>query len=90
MRFPTSKLTCFAVAVALVIVPALGVAQSGPAGDEPYAPRPEAVAACKDKSEGDACEFEGTRGHAAGTCRKARTGDLACMHPHRHHDGGTQ
>jgi hypothetical protein len=25
----------------------------------------------------------------SGTCHKARTGDLACFHPHHHHDGGT-
>ncbi len=85
-----TKLTSLAVAVAAVIVPALGTAQSTPADDEPHKPRPEAIAACKDKSEGDACEFEGPRGPVAGTCRKAGTGDLTCMHPHRHHDGGTR
>jgi hypothetical protein len=83
-----TKWTCLAVGVAVVVCPALGAAQSAPADDEPHKPRPEAIAACKDRSEGDACEFEGPRGRVAGTCRKAGTGDLACMHPHRRHDGG--
>lgn len=84
-----SKLTRAALAVALTIIPALGAAQSNPADEEHHGPRPEAIAACKDKSEGDACEFDAPRGHIQGTCRKARSGDLACMHPHHHHDGGT-
>ena len=76
-----------ALAAALMAVPALGAAQSNPNEDEhPHAPHPEAVAACKDKGEGDACEFDGAHGHVAGTCRKVRTGDLACVHPHHHHD----
>ena len=83
------KLTSLAVAFAVALVPALGSAQSSPTDDEPHKPRPQAIAACKDKSEGDACEFEGRRGHVAGTCRKAGTGDLTCMHPHTHHYGGT-
>ncbi|MGO9834313.1 MAG: hypothetical protein ACLP1X_08865 [Polyangiaceae bacterium] len=78
-----------AVAVGLMIVPALAVAQSNPSDDEHHGPRPEAIAACKDKSEGDGCEFDAPRGHVAGTCHKARTGDLACFHPHHHHDGGS-
>jgi hypothetical protein len=80
-----TKWTCLVVAAAVVMVPALGAAQSVPTEDEPHKPRPEAIAACKDKSEGDVCEFEGPRGHVAGMCRKAKTGDLTCMHPHRHH-----
>jgi hypothetical protein len=79
-----------AVAIGLMIVPALAVAQSSPSDDEPHGPRPEAIAACKDKSEGDACEFDAPRGHVSGTCRTVRAGDLACIHPHHHHDGGTQ
>jgi hypothetical protein len=77
------------VALALVIVPALSAAQSSPSDDRGHGPHPEAIAACKDKSEGDACEFDAPRGHVSGTCRKVRTGDLACVHPHEHHDGGT-
>jgi hypothetical protein len=76
-----------AVAATLTILPVLAAAQSSPADEEHHGPRPEAIAACKDKSEGDACGFDAPRGHIAGTCRKARTGELACMHPH-HHDGG--
>jgi hypothetical protein len=78
-----------AATVALMIVPALGAAQNSPSDDEPHGPRPESIAACKDKSEGDACEFDAPRGHVSGTCHKARTGDLACFHPHHHNDGGT-
>jgi hypothetical protein len=84
------KLMCCVVGAAFVIVPAIGTAQSRPSDDEPHGPRPEAMAACKDKNEGDACEFDAPRGHVSGTCRKVRTGDLACNHPHYHHDGGTQ
>ena len=80
------------VVIALMIVPILSAAQSSPSDDEHHRPpRPEAIAACKDKSEGDACEFDAPHGHVAGTCRKVGTGDLACVHAHHHHDdGGTQ
>jgi len=86
------KLARLMVVIALMSVPILSAAQSSPSDDEHHrAPRPEAIAACKDKSEGDACEFDAPHGHVAGTCRKVRTGDLACDHPHHHHDdGGTQ
>lgn len=82
------KWVAFAVSIALTMTPALVVAQSSPTDDEHHGPHPEALAACKDKSEGDACEFDAPWGHVAGTCRKARTGELACAHPHHHHDGG--
>ena len=59
-----------------------------PADDRGHGPHPEAIAACKDKSEGDACEFDAPHGHVAGTCHKDHAGDLACFHPHMHHDGG--
>jgi len=76
---------------AVLIVPAIGIAQSR-AGDEEHhrGPSPEAIAACKDKSESAACEFEGHHGHVAGACHKARSGELACMGPHHHEpDGGS-
>jgi hypothetical protein len=83
-----------AMAVGVLSVPTLVAAQSGPAdGDEHHhAPSPEAIAACKAKSEGNACEYDGAHGHESGTCHKLRSGDLACFHPHHHHDqdGGTQ
>ena len=82
------KLVRITLSAALLLAPAVVAAQSSPADDEPHGPRPEAVAACKDKSEGAACEFDAPRGHIAGTCRKVHTGDLACVHPHHHHDGG--
>jgi hypothetical protein len=78
-----------AIVVTLLMIPALGQAQNSPADDEHHGPRPEAIAACKDKTEGDACEFDAPRGHIAGACRKVRTGDLACVHPHHHHDGSS-
>jgi hypothetical protein len=84
----TKWISLVVVCSGLMIVPALGTAQQSPADDEPHGPRPEAIAACKDKGEGDACEFEGHHGTVAGTCRKVRTGDLACVRPHHHHDGG--
>jgi hypothetical protein len=67
------KLIRLAVAVGLTIVPALAVAQSSPSDDEHHGHGPESIAACKDKSEGDACEFDAPRGHVAGTCHKTRT-----------------
>ncbi len=81
-----------AMTIGVLSVPTLLVAQSGLAdGDEHHhGPSPEAIAACKAKSEGDACEYDGAHGHEAGMCRKVRTGDLACVHPHHHpeQDGG--
>jgi hypothetical protein len=82
------KPTELAFSFVLTLIPALCAAQSNPPGDEHHGPSPEAIAACKDKTEGDACEFEGTHGHVAGNCHKSRSGDLACWHPHHHHDGG--
>jgi hypothetical protein len=83
------KRMCLAIVVSLLMIPALGEAQNSPTDDEHHGPRPEAVAACKDKTEGDACEFDAPRGHIVGACHKVRTGDLACVHPHHHHDGGS-
>ncbi|MGA3122567.1 MAG: hypothetical protein ABSF69_17520 [Polyangiaceae bacterium] len=81
-----SKLTRFAAIVGLMTVPVLSAAQSNPTDDEHHGAWPEAIAACKDKAEGDACEFDAPRGHLSGSCRKVRSGDLACVHPHHHHD----
>jgi hypothetical protein len=95
------KIAGFAAAAALVMAPALAPppatsstaalapAQGAPADEEHHGPRPESIAACKDKGEGDACEFDAPRGHVTGTCRKVRSGDIACVHPHPHHDAGT-
>lgn len=70
------KFVRLSAAVGLMIVPTLSLAQSSPGNDEHHRPRPEAIAACKDKSEGDVCEFDGPRGQVSGTCHKARTGDV--------------
>jgi hypothetical protein len=77
-------------AVGLTLVATLSPGQGVPLDDEHHAARPEAIAACKDKKDGDSCEFDAPRGHVAGSCRKVHTGDLACVHPHEHHehDGG--
>jgi hypothetical protein len=82
------KWTRAALAVALTVVPAIGAAQSNPSDDKPHPPHPAALAACKDKSDGDTCEFDAPHGHVSGTCHKVASGDLACVHPHRHPDGG--
>lgn len=74
------------VAGAVLLVPAIGIAQSRLGEDEHHAGWAEAVAACKDKADGDACEFEGHHGKVVGACHKARSGDLVCMGPHHHHD----
>jgi hypothetical protein len=84
------KVLHFAAAAALLMVPALAWAQGPPDGDEHRGPPPESIAACKDKSEGDACEFDSPRDYRAGTCHRTRaTGDLACLHPHHDHDAGS-
>jgi hypothetical protein len=82
------KFMRIALGAMLVAMPTLGAAQDRPDGGEHHGPRPEAIAACKDKGEGDACEFDAPRGHVSGTCRTVRTGSLACIHPHHRPDGG--
>ena len=79
-----------AAAMAVALFAALSPGQGAPSDDEHHGPRPEAIAACKDKSDGDACEFDAPRGHVSGTCHKVRSGELACVRPHQHHepDGG--
>jgi hypothetical protein len=89
MEAPVVQPIRAAMLMLLTALPLLAVAQSSPADEEPHhTPRPEALAACKDKSEGAACEFDAPKGHVTGTCRKTHANDLACMHPH-HHDAGT-
>ena len=80
------KLARLSVIVTILAIPALGAAHD-PDGGAHHWPGPESIAACKDKSEGDACTFEGHHGTVSGTCKKAKTGELACAHPHHHHDG---
>jgi hypothetical protein len=76
-----------AVVVTSLAGSSLVSADGPPDGGEHHGPNPAAVAACKDKSEGDACTFEGHHGTVEGACHKDRAGDLACFHPHPHHDG---
>ena len=47
------KIVCAAVLAASVTIPTLGAADDAPDGGEHHWPRPQAIAACKDKSEGD-------------------------------------
>jgi hypothetical protein len=75
-----------AVVSASVVIPSLGAADDAPDGGGHHGPRPEAIAACKAKVEGDTCSFEGHHGAVEGTCHKVHTGDLACVRPHPHHD----
>ena len=50
---------------------------------------PEAIEACKDRSEGDACRFETPRGELEGTCRTPPRGDtLACVPEDHRRRGG--
>jgi hypothetical protein len=81
------KFTRVAVVVVSIAIPSLGLADDPPDGGEHHGPRPEAIAACKAKAEGDACSFEGHHGTVEGSCRKVRSGDLACVRPHPHHEG---
>jgi hypothetical protein len=79
------KFVVRALGVVLLATPALGLAEDEPDAGHHHVPRPEAIAACKDKSAGDSCEFDAPRGHIVGTCRTVRSGDLACVHPHHRH-----
>lgn len=75
------------VLVTLIAIPMLGSADDTPDGGEHHWLHPAAIAACKDKGEGDACTFEGRHGTVSGTCRKVPSGDIACVHPHQHRQG---
>jgi hypothetical protein len=78
-----------AVIATVIAIPAMGSADDAPDGGEHHWPRPEAIAACKDKNEGDTCSFVGHHGQVEGTCRKVKSGDLASVHPHHHEGSGT-
>jgi hypothetical protein len=81
------KFVRVAVVVTSIAFPSVGAADDPPDGGEHHrGPSPAAIAACKAKTEGDACSFEGHHGTVEGTCRKVHTGDLACVRPHPHHD----
>jgi hypothetical protein len=81
------KFVPVAVVVSAIAIPSLGAADDPPDGGWHHEIRPEAIAACKAKVEGDTCSFEGHHGTVEGTCRKVHTGDLACVRPHPHHEG---
>jgi hypothetical protein len=50
-----------------------------PAEGRRRGPPPEAIAACADAREGDACAFDGPPGRLEGQCRVVRDGSLACV-----------
>jgi hypothetical protein len=64
-----------------------GLLTTGPTAREHGSPRPESIAACKGKDEGDTCSFERHHGAVLGTCAKVRSGTFACVYPH-HRDQG--
>ncbi len=74
------------VASAALLVPTIGIAQSRADEDDHTTWKAQAVAACKDKTDGTACEFEGHHGKVAGVCHAGKSGELLCMGPHHHHD----
>jgi hypothetical protein len=78
------KLMHVALIASLFAVPALASADDTPDGGQQPWPHPQAIAACKDKSEGATCSFEGHHGTVTGACHKVPSGELACLHPHHH------
>ena len=58
-----------------------------PTAREHGTPRPESIAACRGKDEGDTCSFERHHGAVSGTCAKVRSGTFACAHPHDRDQG---
>ena len=73
------------IATACLLAGSMAWTQQGPPGGREggrQGPPPEAIEACVDRSEGDACRFETPRGELEGTCRKPPRGDsdtLACV-----------
>lgn len=82
------------VVLALVLFGSSGALAQPPGGGEPpgsgpggrRGPPPEAVAACRQGSDGAACTFTAPHGRVDGTCRIVREGDLACV-PAGHRPG---
>jgi hypothetical protein len=68
-----------------LLAPAVGRAGDGDGeGHKKHKPPPAAFAACKDKSEGATCTFEGRKGTVTGTCRPGKKGQwLVCRRPHQ-------
>lgn len=54
---------------------------SGSGGGRPHGPPPEAVAACKTLSSGQACSFTSPHGTLNGTCWAPQGKPLACKPP---------
>lgn len=78
--FTTIALTCFSLStLAQGSSSSAGNERSGGPGGRPPGPPPEAVAACKGKSEGSEVSFTGRNGETlTGTCRSF-DGQLAAM-----------
>lgn len=61
-----------------------GMRQGGPGGGDPdrggrRGPPAEAIAACQGRSEGVTCEIDAPRGRIDGSCRRVRSGEMACV-----------
>lgn len=71
------------VVMSVVLIPFLILADSEePQRERPKGPPPEMIAACEDKSVGDACEFVSPRGDTvSGTCQNSPRDEsqLVCM-----------
>lgn len=87
----TNKLKTMLVTLSLIIVSGTALADGDGEGKQKQrrgAP-PEAIEACRDLNEGDACQFDGRRGEVSGTCFVPPKDDavLACK-PKRHKQQG--
>lgn len=83
MRKKTTAALTIATAC-LLAGPAAWAQQGPPGGRDGQRPGPpaEAIEACVERSEGDACRFETPRGELEGTCRtppRDDDGALACV-----------
>ena len=89
-----TKTAAITIATACLLAGSMAWSQQGPPrgrGGDRQGPPPEAIEACKDLGEGDACSVETPRGKLEGTCRKPPRGDgdgLACVPRGRRGPGG--
>jgi len=89
----TTTAAALTIASACLLAGSMAWSQQGPPGGRGgnrQGPPPEAIEACKDLNEGDACRFETPRGELEGACRKPPRGDdgLACVPKDHRGPGG--
>jgi hypothetical protein len=77
MRPRSLLIRAVAILSVSALLPVSASIAGGRTGRGHRGPPQEAVAACADRSEGDACSFEGRRGAMSGTCQTIRS-QLAC------------